>query len=133
MFLKFLTCSLSPGDETPSSKDGNVKHTKRHHQLPTLDEAKNKPQWHMSQRQDLSGALGMRRKGDFQEESWTTLSLCINTGMQHNDRDRVLHCIKMNEALTESPGRQPAFKLGDNNWLTVALTKDSDKVSSKNN
>lgn len=54
----------------------------------------------------------MRRKGEFQEESWTTLSLYINTGRQHNDRDHVLHCIKMNEALTESPGRQPAFKLG---------------------
>lgn len=69
MFLKFLTCSFSPSD-----KDGNVKHTKRH-QLPTLDEAKNKPQKHLSQRQDLSGALGMRKKGEFQEESWTTLSL----------------------------------------------------------
>ena len=75
----------------------------------------------------------MRRKGEFQQESWTTLSLYINTGRQHNDRDHVLHFIKMNEALTESPGRQPAFKLGDNNWHTVVLTKDSDKGSSKNN
>lgn len=70
VFLKFLTCSFSP-----SNRDGNVKHTKHHHQLPTLKEAKNKPQKHLSQRQDLSGALGMRRKGEFQEESWTTLSL----------------------------------------------------------